>query len=29
MSEPRSELTEAEVDSLTECECGHWANEHS
>ena len=29
MSEPRAELTEAEVDSLTECECGHWANEHS
>ena len=28
MSEP-AELTEAEVDSLTECECGHWANEHS
>lgn len=22
-------LTEVEVDSLTECECGHFANEHS
>ena len=22
-------LTEAEIDSLTECECGHYANEHS
>lgn len=29
MSEPAELLTEAEVDSLTECECGHWANEHS
>lgn len=24
-----SALTEAEYDSLTECECGHFANEHS
>lgn len=24
-----SALTDAEVDSLTECECGHFANEHS
>lgn len=24
-----SELTEREIDSLTECECGHYANEHS
>lgn len=22
------QLTEAEIDSLTECECGHFANEH-
>lgn len=22
-------LTEREIDSLTECECGHFANEHS
>lgn len=25
----REPLTDAEIDSLTECECGHWANEHS
>lgn len=24
-----TELTETEIDSLTECECGHFANEHS
>lgn len=24
-----TELTPAEIDSLTECECGHFANEHS
>lgn len=24
-----AELTEAERDSLTECECGHYLNEHS